>query len=100
MVSTKRRKKRKKTASLIAAETRHAEFLKQMGIGKTRVKKVVERHLEARTSVTPTSDVVGAATKPVVSYKEEASQKYTVAPAYNKGPYQLISRANVKDIGK
>lgn len=28
------------------------------------------------------------------------SSKYTIAPAYNKGAYQVISRDNVKDIGR
>lgn len=32
--------------------------------------------------------------------KLEVSAKYTVAPAYNKGAYQVISVDNVKDIGK
>ena len=26
--------------------------------------------------------------------------KYTIAPAYNKGAYQVISRKDVKDIGR
>ena len=30
----------------------------------------------------------------------EESQKFTVAPAYNKGAYQVISRSNIKDIGR
>ena len=34
------------------------------------------------------------------SYKLEESKKFTIAPAYNKGAYQVISRENVKDIGK
>lgn len=34
------------------------------------------------------------------SFRKEISSKYTVAPAYNKGAYQVISRENVKDIGK
>ena len=32
--------------------------------------------------------------------KRTISKGYTVAPAYNKGAYQVISRENVKDIGK
>ena len=32
------------------------------------------------------------------SYANEAD--FTVAPAYNKGAYQVISRENVKDIGR
>jgi len=33
-------------------------------------------------------------------YKKEVSSKYTIAPAYNKGAYQLIAQDNVKDIGR
>lgn len=34
------------------------------------------------------------------SYKQEVSKKYTVSVAYNKGAYQVISKDNIKDIGK
>ena len=34
------------------------------------------------------------------SYKLEESKKFTVAPAYNKGAYQVIPRGDVKHIGK
>ena len=30
----------------------------------------------------------------------ETEREFTVAPAYNKGAYQVISRQNVKDIGR
>lgn len=32
--------------------------------------------------------------------KKEISSGYTVAPAYNKGAYQVIGKSNVKDIGR
>tara|TARA_B100000287_G_scaffold385864_1_gene393316 strand:+ start:243 stop:584 length:342 start_codon:yes stop_codon:yes gene_type:complete len=32
--------------------------------------------------------------------KQEISSGYTVAPAYNKGAYQVIGKNNIKDIGK
>lgn len=32
--------------------------------------------------------------------KKELSKNYTVAPAYNKGAYQVISKDNIKDIGR
>ena len=32
--------------------------------------------------------------------KLKISQGYTVAPAYNKGAYQVIGKSNIKDIGK
>ena len=34
------------------------------------------------------------------SWKVEESKKFTVAPAYNKGAYQVISKDSVEDIGK
>ena len=32
--------------------------------------------------------------------KREISSGYTIAPAYNKGAYQVIGKDNIKDIGK
>jgi hypothetical protein len=32
--------------------------------------------------------------------KPQLDSKYTIAPAYNKGAYQVISKENVKDIGR
>lgn len=40
--------------------------------------------------------VLGA-TPPV---KYQTSTRHTIAPAYNKGPYTVISKENIKDIGK
>jgi len=35
-----------------------------------------------------------------VSKVDRPKSNHTVAPAYNKGAYQLISKSNIKDIGK
>ena len=37
---------------------------------------------------------------PDTSYKVEESKNFTIAPAYNKGAYQVINRNSVKDIGR
>jgi hypothetical protein len=34
------------------------------------------------------------------TYKIEESKKFTIAPAYNKGAYQVIGKDNIKDIGR
>ena len=39
-------------------------------------------------------------TKPTKNWRLEESQKFTVAPAYNKGAYQVITKKNIKDIGR
>jgi|TARA_B100000902_G_scaffold3375_1_gene4301 hypothetical protein len=38
--------------------------------------------------------------QPSQDWKVEASSEYTIAPAYNKGAYQVISKDNIEDIGK
>ena len=40
--------------------------------------------------------VLGAVTPPRKSY----TSNHTIAPAYNKGAYQVISPKNIKDIGR
>ena len=40
------------------------------------------------------------ATKPHHNWRLEESKKFTVAPAYNKGAYQVITKNNIKDIGR
>tara|TARA_B100000927_G_scaffold206375_1_gene167514 strand:- start:26 stop:334 length:309 start_codon:yes stop_codon:yes gene_type:complete len=42
----------------------------------------------------------GKGTKVDNSWKLEISKKYTIAPAYNKGAYQVIPRDDVEHIGK
>ena len=33
-------------------------------------------------------------------YKQEVSSQYTIAPAYNKGAYQVVPKSDLKHIGK
>jgi len=48
----------------------------------------------------PSQPMMGIASKPDTSYKKEVSKQYTLAPAYNKGAYQVIPLDNIKHIGK
>ena len=34
------------------------------------------------------------------TYKQEISAEYTIAPAYNKGAYQVIAKDDIVNIGK
>ena len=52
------------------------------------------------TEYYPSQPMMGVASKPDETYKQEVSQSYTLAPAYNKGAYQVISKENIKHIGK
>ena len=100
----KKRKKRKPTKALIKAQEEHSRFLSQIGIGGHRIKANTpafqaeneSSNLSVR-SIAPCSDVI-----PTWAPKKKihTDHNFTIAPAYNKGSYQVISRKDVKDIGK
>ena len=53
------------------------------------------------TTYYPSMKETGAyAPAPDNSYKVEESKNFTIAPAYNKGAYQVINRNSIKDIGR
>ena len=51
-------------------------------------------------SIPVSSTNAGKGTKADNSWKVEISKQYTVAPAYNKGAYQVIPREDIEHIGK
>ena len=51
-------------------------------------------------SIPVSSTNAGKGTAVDNSWKVEISKKYTVAPAYNKGAYQVIPPSDVEHIGK
>ena len=106
--STRKRKKSKKPKSLIEAERQHAKFLKKV-VG-TRSSVGIEQR-SSKPWVTGSSPVECANKRNVAEMsndipvgvapkKELIPHNFTIAPAYNKGPYQVISKSNIKDIGR
>lgn len=133
--NTRKRKKSKKTASLIVSERQHAKFLKKMGIGIRSSVGIEQRSSKpwvagsspaecankrsvAQPGSAPALGAGGAGGQRfesslsdqiplsndipvgVAPKKELIPHNFTIAPAYNKGPYQVISKSNIKDIGK
>ena len=100
---SKKRKVKKKTASLIEAERQHEKFLKKMGVTRGRSSVGLERR-PVTPEVVGSSPIVPAMSNKipvgVVSKKDIIPHNFTIAPAYNKGEYQVISREEVKDIGR
>ena len=130
--NTRKRKKPKKSASLIEAERQHAKFIKKMGIGIRSSVGIEQR--SSKPWVTGSSPVECANKRSVAQSgsasalgaggqrfesslsgqislsndipvgvapkKELIPHNFTIAPAYNKGPYQVISKSNIKDIGR
>ena len=100
--NNKKRKVGKKTQSQIAAEKEHKKFLKKMGIGSRSSVGLEQR--PSKPWVTGSSPVAPDMSNDipigVEPKKKIHEQNFTIAPAYNKGPYQVISRRDVKDIGR
>jgi len=95
----------KKAERLAQAKRELEKTLKRVGYtgkGKTYRSPIPSYKVEDR-GLPPTSDVICAIKSSTQLAKEERierSKKYTVAPAYNKGAYQLRSKSDIKDIGR
>ncbi len=101
--NTRKRKAKRKTKSLLEAERKHEKFLakhcgKSGGVNDTIPKKY-QRPSEALTegSIPSLSNTIPVGVAPK---KQIHDHKFTVAPAYNKGPYMVISKKDIKDIGR
>ena len=115
-----KKKKLTETKSLLKARAEHRKFLINKGIDPDRKVnrkdfKVIPNWWETpiQTSAPLAHSVEQLicnqqvvcsnrtrGTKPVKNWRLEESKKFTVAPAYNKGAYQVISKSSIKDIGR
>ena len=120
----KKRNRLTRTKSLLEARDNHRKYLISLGIvpdrkisknnfivipnwwelGKSaavaqQVEQLICNH-QVGGSIPSGGTMKVGATKPHRNWRLEESKKFTVAPAYNKGAYPVITRDNVKDIGK
>tara|TARA_R110000823_G_scaffold115491_5_gene238182 strand:+ start:189 stop:485 length:297 start_codon:yes stop_codon:yes gene_type:complete len=97
-------KKQNKIERLQEAKQQHADFLKSMGYTGNKGSQAVIPFPNYRCDVegiSPTSNfIAGVNTKEDNTYKLNESKNYTVAPAYNKSGYMVVSKKNIKDIGR
>ena len=99
-----RRRKSRKTASLLAAEKKHQKYLQSLGLDK-RIRRKPQTMLTVNYStekpIEKKKTFIQPNWSPCVKKPERKTDKtYTVAIAYNKGAYQVISPKDIKDIGK
>ena len=104
------RKKPKK--SYLTALMNHIKFLKSLGFkfdskGKMKTKRKKSaplahsvEQLICNQQVICSNQIGGTTTVPSDNWRLRESKKFTIAPAYNKGGYQVISKDNIKNIGK
>ena len=92
---------------IVKGSMRYTPSGRKRNIVRGRKQKVEFMQLHASTEPVrretkeyPSAPITPYKPQPRDDWKSEASSEYTIAPAYNKGAYQVISRENVKDIGK
>ena len=113
----RRARRRKPKKSYFIALKKYIKYLKSLGLKVDSKGKIKKRYTFKRKTFVAAAAVaqqveqlicnqkVGGSipsggTKPVHNWRLEESKNFTIAPAYNKGGYQVISKDNVKHIGK
>ena len=110
----RRARRKKPTKSYLSALLQHIKFLRTLGFKVDSKGKMKKRYKVSRPTIAAVAQQVeqlicnqkvggsipSGGTKPVNNWRLEESKKFTIAPAYNKGGYQVISKENIKNIGK
>jgi hypothetical protein len=107
----RRLRNKKPTKSYLSALIDHIKFLKTLGFkfdSKGKMKRKYKKsaplahsveQLICNQQVVCSNRTRGTTTLPD-NWRLREGKKFTIAPAYNKGGYQVISPNNIKDIGK
>ena len=107
----RRLQRKKPTKGYIAALVDHIKFLKGLGFKfdskgnmKRRYKKSAPLAHSVEQLICNQQVVCSNRTRGTTTLADDwrlrEGRKFTIAPAYNKGGYQVISPDNIKDIGK
>ena len=113
----RRLRNKKPTKAYKEALKKHIKYLQKLGFncddnGRIQLTErggyyldVAERTMpeprEKTLSDVPMSNKIGAGgTKPDNSWKIEASKNFTIVPAYNKGPYMVVNKSDLKTAGR
>ena len=104
-------KNKKPTRAYQLALTKHIKWLKSKGFnvddnGNIQFTSsgnyginIAERTI-SNTGPQCSNKIVEGGTKPDNSWKIEASKNFTIAPAYNKGPYMVVNKSDLKTAGR
>ena len=107
----RRLRRKKPTKSYFTALLSHIKFLKSLGFkfdSKGKMKRRFKKPAPLAHSVEQLicnqqvvcSNRTRGTTTISDNWRLREGKKFTIAPAYNKGGYQVISPDNIKDIGK
>ena len=106
-------KKQKPKKSYLNALKDHIKYLRSLGLNVDRQGKVIiaerqqgnillnENRPKSIVQTTPQKvPVMGNGGKKDERWKLEISKNYSVMPAYNKGPYMVVAKEDIKTAGK
>ena len=113
----RRLRNKKPTKAYKEALKNHIKYLKKLGFncddnGRIQLttsggyyldiaERTIPEPREKTLSDVPMSNKIGAGgTKPDNSWKIEASKNFTIVPAYNKGPYMVVNKSDLKTAGR
>ena len=109
----RRLRRKKPTKAYKEALKKHIKYLQKLGFncddnGRIQLTErggynlhVAERTYEEPKPQIQMSNKIGhGGTKPDNRWKIEASKSYTIAPAYNKGPYMVVAKEDIKTAGR
>ena len=91
---------RKKKNAHLYRKKRQSNKMTKGAVAQQGERRTCTAKVAGSLPVTSTRKGAGQGTKVDNSWKIEASKKFTVAPAYNKGAYQVIPPSDVEHIGK
>tara|TARA_A100001011_G_C13991201_1_gene707313 strand:- start:199 stop:573 length:375 start_codon:yes stop_codon:yes gene_type:complete len=106
-------KKRKPTKAYLLALKKHIKYLQKLGFdcddngriqlttdGRYSIDIAERTYQEPQPNVQLSNKIGHGGTKPDNSWKIEASKNFTIAPAYNKGPYMVVAKQDIKTMGR
>lgn len=109
----RRLRNKKPTKAYKEALKKHIKYLQKLGFncddnGRIQLTErggyyldVAERTYEEPKPQVQMSNKIGhGGTKPDNSWKIEASKNFTIVPAYNKGPYMVVNKNDLKTAGR
>ena len=59
-----------------------------------------DTHIKSADLIPMSNKIGQGGTKPDNRWKIEASKNFTIAPAYNKGPYMVVAKEDIKTAGR
>tara|TARA_Y100000590_G_scaffold196631_1_gene223248 strand:- start:9573 stop:9944 length:372 start_codon:yes stop_codon:yes gene_type:complete len=108
----RRARRKKPTKAYFEALSKHIKYLRTLGFKVQEDGRIIFKKREVinttfnesptiKEKEIPLSNTIGnGGTKPDDSWKIEASKNWTIVPAYNKGPYMVVSKSDLKTAGK